>query len=417
MREIIVVGGGASGVFAAGCAAEQGAKVTLLEKNPRIARKVLISGKGRCNVTNYQTDVKDLLSAIPVNGRFLYSAFARFMPEDTMAHMEGLGVPLKVERGNRVFPVSDKAVDIVDAMDRYLRKCGVKRIMEDIAVHLVVSEGKIVGVETRQHGILKGDAVILCTGGASYPRTGSTGDGYKLAAEVGHTITDIKPSLIPLVSPDPSCKEMQGLSLRNVSLKLISTDKKKPLYEELGELLFTHFGISGPLVLSASSHIRNIEPGKYTVVLDLKPGLSEDQLDKRIQRDFTANTNKEFQNALGKLLPATMVPVIVRKSGITPTKKVNQITKEERQALVTLFKHYEIPISGFRPIEEAIVTSGGISVKEINPGTMESKLISGLYFAGELIDVDAYTGGYNLQIAFSTGTLAGKSAAQEDTYV
>ncbi len=410
-KTVLVIGGGAAGVLAAGTAAQLGAEVTLLEKNNRLGRKVLITGKGRCNVTNNCFDVKELLDQIPVNGRFLYSAFSRFMPEDTKALFEGLGVPLKVERGNRVFPVSDKAMDIVDAMDKYLHQCGVKRRMDTTVTQLVTEGDQIRGVETDTHGFLAADAVIVATGGMSYPKTGSTGDGYEMAKAAGHTITPLKPSLIPLLSDDPACEEMMGLSLKNVTLKLWEQSKKKPIYEELGEMLFTHFGVSGPLVLSASSHMKKADLGNYKLTVDLKPGLTEEQLDKRIQRDFEENVNKEYQNSLHKLLPSTMIPVIVRKSGIPAEKKVHQITREERLSLVTLLKNYEIPITGFRPIEEAIVTSGGIAIKELNPKTMESKLIQGLYFAGEVIDVDAYTGGFNLQIAFSTGYLAGESAA------
>ena len=413
-KHVIVVGGGASGILAAGTAAEKGCQVTLIEKNNRIGRKIMISGKGRCNLTNYKTEVGELLENIPVNGRFLYSAFSHFMPQDIMDLIESEGVPLKVERGNRVFPVSDKSVDIVDALDRYLRKRKVKRIMDETVTGLEIEEGRITGVQTAHHGTLSCDAVVLATGGKTYPRTGSTGDGYQLASEAGHTVTDLTPSLVPLVSNDPSCAEMQGLSLKNVTLKLIDKTKKKPLYTELGEMLFTHFGVSGPLVLSASSNIRTMENGRYSLEIDLKPGLSEEQLDKRIQRDFEEQQNKDFANSLNKLLPATMCPVIVRKSAIPKEKKVNQITREERARLIQLIKHYTIPVFDFRPMEEGIVTSGGIKVKEVNPKTMESKLVKGLYFTGEVLDVDAYTGGFNLQIAFSTGYLAGLSIATEE---
>ncbi len=415
---ILVVGGGAGGLMAACTAAQAGAQVTLIEKNARIGRKLLISGKGRCNLTNNQTDVRYLMEQIPGNGRFLYSAFANWMPHDQMDFIEALGVPLKTERGNRVFPVSDQSKDIVDAFDRCLKQCGVKRILEDRVTGLQFTEDRITGVQTEHHGLLPCTACILATGGCTYPRTGSTGDGYQLAKEAGHTVTPLHPCLVPLVSKDPACQELQGLSLKNVHLSLYQSGKKKPLYQELGEMLFTHFGVSGPLVLSASSHLpAGPGPETFYLEIDLKPGLTEEQLDKRIQRDFEDNVNKAFQNALSRLLPSSMIPVIVQKSGIPAEKKVHQITKEERHSLVYLLKHYRIPITGCRPMEEGIVTGGGVSLKEVNPKTMESKLKQGLYFAGELLDLDAYTGGYNLQIAFSTGHLAGESAAKESNHV
>ncbi len=415
---ILVVGGGAGGLMAACTAAQTGAQVTLIEKNARIGRKLLISGKGRCNLTNNQTDVRYLMEQIPGNGRFLYSAFANWMPHDQMEFIEALGVPLKTERGNRVFPVSDQSKDIVDAFDRCLKQYGVTRILNDRVIGLQIAEDRITGVQAEHHGLLPCSACILATGGRTYPRTGSTGDGYQLAKEAGHTITSLRPCLVPLVSNDPACKELQGLSLKNVQLSLYQTGKKKPLYQDLGEMLFTHFGVSGPLVLSASSHLpAGPGPEDFYLELDLKPGLTKEQLDKRIQRDFENNVNKAFQNALSRLLPSSMIPIIVQKSGISAEKKVHQITKEERQHLVSLLKQYRIPITDCRPMEEGIVTGGGISLKEVNPKTMESKLKHGLYFAGELLDLDAYTGGYNLQIAFSTGHLAGESAAKENNHV
>ena len=413
---VAVIGGGAAGCLAAAFAAEAGSPVVLIEKNSRIGRKVLISGKGRCNVTNVQDTVQDLLDHVPVNGRFLYSAFSGFMPRDTMDLMESLGVPLKVERGNRVFPVSDKAMDIVDALDRNLNRHHVKRLT-DRATGLVIEDGRVTGVKTEQHGTIACRSAVLCTGGLSYPRTGSTGDGYRMAQEAGHTVTKLTPSLVPLVTDDPCCKDMQGLSLRNVTLRLTDTASGKCLYEELGELLFTHFGVSGPLVLSASSMIRDMQPGRYRLAIDWKPGLTPEQLDARLLRDFEKNANKDFRNALCALLPATAIPVFVEKSGIPGDKKVHQITKQERQALLDCFKKFELTVTDFRPVEEAIVTSGGVSTKEINPKTMESKLVQGLYFAGELIDVDGYTGGFNLQIAFSTGALAGQNAGGTNDYV
>jgi hypothetical protein len=336
---------------------------------------------------------------IPVNFRFMYSAFSAFNSQDTMNFFEELGVPLKTERGNRVFPVSDNAEDIVHALGREMKRLGVKIIHERVK-RLIVKDGACTGVVT-ESGEYNSGSVLIASGGKSYPNTGSTGDGYRMAESVGHTITELKPSLVPLTSPDRYCAEMMGLSLRNVTLSLYDGDKC--IYSELGEMLFTHFGVSGPLVLSASSHIRKISPDKCRLLIDLKPALSPEQLDARIQRDFAENINRDFINAIRKLLPAKLIPVIVRLSGISPEQKINGITKEQRLSFGKLIKAFPVNISGFRPIDEAIITSGGVSVKEINPKTMESKLVSGLFFAGEVIDVDAYTGGFNLQIAFSTG--------------
>ena len=407
-NEVVVIGGGAAGVMAACAAAEQGRSVTLLEKNERIGRKVLITGKGRCNVTNATYTVEELLDNIPVNPRFLYSAFHCFMPADTMELFESLGVPLKVERGNRVFPVSDKAVDIVDALDRYLRTNGVRRVTAT-AEELLVEDGAISGVRTKERGDLAADAVVLATGGLSYPRTGSTGDGYRMANAVGHTVTELIPSLVPMTSEDPSCGEMQGLSLRNVGVRVRELSADRIVFSDFGEMLFTHFGVSGPVVLSASSHLHSLKAGEYVLEIDLKPALSDEQLEARLLRDFDAYSNKDFRNALGDLLPRSMIPVFVRKTGVDPYKKVNQITREERRDILSTLRRFTIPLSGFRPVEEAIVTSGGVNVKEVDPKTMESKLVRGLFFAGEVLDVDAYTGGFNLQIAFSTGRLAGLS--------
>lgn len=407
-NEVLVIGGGAAGVMAACAAAQNGHRVTLIEKNERIGRKVLITGKGRCNVTNATYTVEELLDHIPGNGRFLYSAFHCCMPTDTMELFESLGVPLKVERGNRVFPVSDKAVDIVDAMDRYLKQSGVRR-MHDTVRHILVEDGVVSGVETERQGSVPADAVVLATGGLSYPRTGSTGDGYRMAEELGHTVTDLVPSLVPMTSDDKSCAEMQGLSLRNVQVSVVDTQTQKTVFSEFGEMLFTHFGVSGPVVLSASSHLRTFEPGRYELWVDLKPALSDEQLEARLLRDLEAASNKDFRNSLGDLLPRSMIPVFVRKTGVDPFKKVNQITREERRKILQTLRDFTVPLSGFRPVEEAIVTSGGVNVKEVDPKTMQSKLVSGLYFAGEILDVDAYTGGFNLQIAFSTGRLAGLS--------
>ncbi len=414
MSKVIVIGGGPAGVVAACTAAKNGHQVTLIERNKRIGRKLMITGKGRCNVTNYCTDVQDLIAMIPVNGRFLYSAFSSFMTYDTMSLFEELGVPLKVERGNRVFPVSDKSVDIVDALDRYLRQCKVKVVTARVTGIVTKNDSSgVSGVTTEDGTSIACDAVVLATGGLSYPTTGSTGDGYAMAEKLGHTITDLTPSLVPMESDDPCCRQMQGLSLKNIEIRIVENNgvggAYKAIYTDFGEMLFTHFGVSGPVILSASSQIRDISAGKYSLHIDLKPALTVEQLDARIQRDFRAASNKDFQNALGGLLPSKMIPVIVERSGIDPQKKVNQITKAERVYLVSLLKSFVIDISGFRPISEAIITSGGIEVKEINPKTMESKIVPGLYFAGEIIDADAYTGGFNLQIAFSTGYLAGNS--------
>lgn len=407
-KKVIVIGAGASGLMAAGTAAENGHNVILVERNDRVARKVMITGKGRCNVTNNCTLINDLITNVPTNGRFLYGAFSKFMPIDTMEFFEDMGVALKVERGNRVFPESDKAVEIVDALNAFASNAGVKRIKGRV-VELIAENGEIRGIKTEDGEELSADAVIVATGGVSYPLTGSTGDGYELAKQVNHTVTELKPSLVPLVCHEGFCSDLQGLSLKNVEISVLNTENYKEIYKDFGEMLFTHFGVSGPLILSASSHMKDIKPRKYEIHIDLKPALSYEQLDKRIQRDFLENSNKNFINALDSLLPKKLVPVIVRLSGIKPSVKVNQITKQMRSELVNLLKDLKVTVMGFRPIEEAIVTSGGVSVKEIDPKTMESKLCKGLYFAGEVIDVDAYTGGFNLQIAFSTGKLAGSS--------
>ena len=374
----------------------------MFEKNERVGRKLRITGKGRCNVTN-NCNTQELMNNIPVNPRFLYSSFASFDTEDTMNFFEELGVPLKTERGNRVFPVSDNAEDIVNALADELDRLGVKIINKRVQ-KLITENGVCVGVVAGGKEYRSSSVLIAC-GGKSYPNTGSTGDGYTLAESVGHTVTELKPSLVPLVSPDKYCAELMGLSLRNVTLKLF--EGEKCIYTELGEMLFTHFGVSGPLVLSASSHMRRMSPDRYRILIDLKPGLTPEQLDARIQRDFAENLNRDFINGIRKLLPAKLIPVMVKLTGIAPEQKINGITKEQRKHLGELIKAFPVRISGFRSIDEAIITSGGISVKEINPATMESKLVPGLFFAGEVIDVDAYTGGFNLQIAFSTGYCAG----------
>lgn len=397
MTDVIIIGGGAAGCMAAVQAARLGKSVIVFEKNDRLGRKLRITGKGRCNVTN-NSPVEVHLNNIPVNSRFLYSSFAGFDSADVMNFFEELGVPLKTERGNRVFPVSDKADDIADALAYEMKNLGVKIINKRVSA-LIIEENVCVGVIAGKEEFRSASTLIAC-GGKSYPNTGSTGDGYTLAESAGHTVTELKPSLVPLMSPDKFCAEMMGLSLRNVTLRLY--DGKKLIFSELGEMLFTHFGVSGPLVLSASSHIRDMTPNRYHLEIDLKPALSPEQLDVRIRRDFAENLNRDFINGIRKLLPTKLIPVAVKLSGIAPETKINSITKEQRHKFGELIKNFPVRISGFRPIEEAIITSGGVSVKEINPGTMESKLVPGLFFAGEVIDTDAYTGGFNLQIAFST---------------
>lgn len=407
-EKVIVVGAGAAGLMAAGTAGERGFDVLLIERNDKVARKVMITGKGRCNVTNNCNLINDLIANVPTNGRFLYGAFSKFMPSDTIDFFEDMGVPLKVERGNRVFPVSDNATDIVDALNAYVQDAGVKRIKGRVT-ELITDNGRVRGVKTEEGQEYLADKVIVATGGKSYPLTGSSGDGYELAKQAGHTIIDLKPSLVPLNCHEGFCMDLQGLSLRNVEISVMDMDNYKEVYRDFGEMLFTHFGVSGPLILSASSHMKDIRERKYEIHIDLKPALTYEQLDKRIQRDFLENANKNFINALDALLPKKIVPIIVRLTGIKPSTKVNQVTKEMRAKLVNILKDLKVTVMSFRPIEEAIVTSGGVSTKEIDPKTMESKLVEGLYFAGEVIDVDAYTGGFNLQIAFSTGMCAANS--------
>lgn len=406
MADIVIIGGGAAGLMCAAKSAQTGNNVTVVEKMPRPARKLMITGKGRCNLTNAVYDLDDLIANVPTNPRFLYSAFSNFMPYDTMALFEELGVPLKVERGNRVFPVSDKAVDVVDALVKYCKDSGV-RILHSSAKAFELTDGSITSVILDNRSKLKCDKVALCTGGKSYPATGSTGDGYILARSVGHTVTEIKPSLVPLVCSNNFIPRLQGLSLKNISVTLFENNKE--IYSDFGEMIFTHYGMSGPVILSSSSHIRHMGKKDYYVLIDLKPALDEITLDKRIQRDFLELSNKDFINSLNKLLPKKLIPVIVLLSGIDPSCKVNQITREQRHKLVSLIKNFKVNISAFRPVEEAIITSGGVSVREIEPKTMKSKLVDNLYFAGEVIDVDAYTGGFNLQIAFSTAVLCAEN--------
>lgn len=412
-KKVIVIGAGAAGTMAAGVAAENGTNVLLLERNEKIARKVMITGKGRCNVTNNVDDVQSFIQNIPGNGRFLYSAFLSFDNRDVMDFFEDYGVELKVERGNRVFPVSDKAVDIVDALNRYIADSGVKRKTERVT-DLIVENGKIKGVETESGNTYYSDSVIIATGGLSYPRTGSSGDGYKLAKSVGHTVTELKPSLSALVCREGLCSECMGLSLKNVAIKVYDTKKKKEIYDDFGEMLFTHFGVSGPMILSASAHMRDMEKGRYEIYLDLKPALSHEKLDARILRDFADNSNKSISNVLALLLPKSLISPVLKSAQIKQSEKINQITKEMRKMLVDTIKSIKLTVMDFNDISEAIVTAGGIKVSEINPKTMESKICKGLYFAGEVIDCDGYTGGFNLQIAFSTGHLAGISASNTD---
>ncbi len=404
MRKIIIIGGGAAGLIASATAAKRGEDVTVIEKNSRLARKVMITGKGRCNVTNACFDLDDLINSVVTNKRFMYSAFSSFMPYDTIALIEEMGVPTKIERGNRVFPESDKAVDIVDALVKNAKQSGVK-FVEGTVTSFNTENNVIKSVNFADGTVVDGDAFAICTGGLSYQSTGSTGDGYRLAESVGHRVTDIEPALISLVASNGFVPKLQGLSLRNISIKLL--DGEKEIYSDFGEMLFTHYGVSGPVILSASSHMTHPKEHNYKIVIDLKPALDEQTLDKRIQRDFAENTNKDFINSLSKLLPNKLIPVIVKLSGIEPSEKVNQITKAQRQNLVSLLKNFTVNIIDFRPINEAIITSGGVDVKEINPKTMGSKIIDNLFFAGEVIDVDAYTGGFNLQVAFSTGYLCG----------
>lgn len=410
MGKILVIGGGPAGFFAAIAAAKQCEDVYLLEKNDRYLKKLLITGKGRCNVTNYQPLLNELIEAVPVNGRFLYSAFSKFMPTDTMDFFEAMGVPLKVERGDRVFPESDKSIDIANAIYDKAKLSGVK-FLQCRATKLIMENGGIKGVETEKETILA-DRVIVATGGVSYPQTGSTGDGYKLAEKVGHTIIPLKPSLVPIETREKWCRDLMGLTLKNISITVIDLESYREIYKDFGEMLFTHFGVSGPVILSASSHMRDAKAGKYQILIDLKPALNYDKLDLRVLRDISEFSNKGMSNALTKLLPKALIPVVLRLADIPFELKANQLRSEKRADLINILKNLPLTFEAFRPIEEAIITSGGVSTKEINPKTMESKLIKGLYFAGEIIDVDAYTGGFNLQIAFSTGRLAGEAAAE-----
>ncbi len=407
MKKIIIIGAGAAGMTAAIFAKEAGADVTLIERNDRLGKKLLITGKGRCNVTN-NSDINTHIENTPTNPRFMYTALNNFTPQDVMAFFESLGVPLKTERGDRVFPVSDKAGDICGALKRQINRLDIEVVTARVDGITTDDVGFCVNANGKKY---TADAVILATGGVSYPLTGSTGDGYKFAKSFGHTVVEPKPSLVPIECEEKWTREAMGLSLRNVTLTV--KDGEKEVFFEQGEMLLTHFGVSGPLVLSASSHMKGLGGKKYGMFIDLKPALDFDTLDKRLQNDFSKNINRDFINSLGELLPSKLIPIIVRLSGIDGRCKCNSITREERHRLVSLLKELPLTAKKFRPIDEAIITSGGVNVKEISPKTMESKIVPGLYFAGEIIDVDAYTGGFNLQIAFSTARLAAESAACE----
>ncbi len=407
-RDVVIAGAGAAGMMAAITAARAGASVLLLEPNEKVGRKLYITGKGRCNLTNHCT-MEEVLASTPRNGRFLYSAMSRFSPADTERFFTDLGVPLKVERGNRVFPRSDKAADIVDALFFELKRLKVE-LRHDRVTDLARNAAGTLDISTENSGVIMDcKAFILATGGLSYPATGSTGDGYRLAENVGHTVVPPAPSLVPLESPDPCCVRMQGLSLKNVSLR-VKNRKGKVVYQEQGELLFTHFGLSGPLVLSASAHMRDFGRDSYTCVIDLKPALDETTLDARLVRELTQRANKDIANLMGALAPRLLIPVLLERAGIPQEKKAHDITRGERRRLLELFKGFAVAVSGPRPVEEAIITSGGVKVSEVDPKTMMSRLVPGLFFAGEVLDVDAYTGGFNLQIAWATGRAAGESA-------
>ena len=407
MYDVIVVGGGAAGLLSAGTAASLGKTTLLIEKMPRTARKILVTGKGRCNVTN-NCDTETVLKNVVSNPKFLYSSLGNFSPEDTMSFFEGLGVPLKTERGNRVFPESDRAMDIADALRRYCDMYGVK-VLNDTVKSLIICDGEVKGVKTEAEKEYIGSSVIVATGGLSYSKTGSTGDGYRFAKNAGHNIVAPRASLVGLKLSGSEYKEMQGLSLKNTKLSLLNRSNNKCVYSEMGEMLFTHFGISGPIALSASAHLTD-NPQNYYVELDLKPALSFETLDQRLCRDFSENINRDFVNSLGALLPKAMIDIVVFRSKIPAHQKVNQITREQREALCRTIKALKFDVCGREDIETAIITAGGVETREINPKTMESKLVKGLYFAGEVIDVDALTGGFNLQIAFSTGYTAALNA-------
>ena len=410
-KKVIVVGAGAAGLMAAGRAAEKGHEVHLYEKNNRIGKKILITGKGRCNVTN-DSDVEGLLDNIPGNPYFMYSSFYQLDSFGTQEFFKNLGLELKVERGKRVFPVSDRSLDVVLALEKYIKQNKVKLHLESPVDSVLIEDGKVAGIRLKNGKEEKADGVIVCTGGLSYPGTGSTGDGYRFAKAAGHHVTKLYPSLVPLKTAENWCHELMGLSLKNIEIT-VKNNKGKKVYTDFGEMLFTHFGVSGPVILSASRHIiLTIEEG-YKLYIDLKPAMDEKKLDARILRDFEKFANKDFINALDELLPQKLIPVIIQLAEIDPRKKVNSITKEERKRLLGLIKALPLTITGVTGYNEAVVTCGGIETDEIDPSTMESKLVKNLHFAGEVLDVDAYTGGFNLQIAFSTGYTAGEFVCQE----
>lgn len=413
--KVIVIGGGPAGMMSAIASAENGNKVILIEKMQSLGRKLLITGKGRCNITS-SLSMDEFIKNTPGNGMFLYSVYKNYTNTDIIDFLKKQGLEVKEERGNRIFPITDKSQDVLKCFTKRLKELNVEILLNQKVSEILVKDEEVIGVKL-QDKIINADKIIVATGGKSYPLTGSTGDGYKMVEKLGHTVTKIKPSLVPLeIFEKDTCKEMQGLSLRNVEIKLKDIEKNKIIYEDFGEMLFTHFGISGPTILSSSAHLvryKNIDEllknKKIKLSIDLKPALSEEKLDERILRDFNEIKNKQFKNSLDKLLPQKLINIIIERSGINPQKQVNEIKKEERRNLVKLLKNFEVTIKGFRPIDEAIITSGGINIKEINPKTMESKIVNGLYFAGEIIDVDSYTGGFNLQIAYSTGYTAGIS--------
>lgn len=410
-----VIGGGAAGMIAAITAAKDNNEVVVIEKTSSLGNKLKITGKGRCNLT-FDGDEEDFKKNIVTNYKFMYSSFSNFSNKDVVNYFESLGVKTKVERGGRIFPVSDKAIDIVKALENEIKKRKIKVMYNSSVTEIITKNNIVTGVKLENGNIINVDKCIVATGGNSYKSTGSTGDGYRLLEKLGHTVTEIKPALVPFKSEDKICKELQGLSLRNISINLIDTETNKLIYSDFGEMMFSHFGVTGPVILSASSRLNQVKDlknkfksKKIKLVIDLKPALSNEVLDKRILRDFEKYTNKEFKNALNDLLPQKLIPVVIDISDIDENTKVHQITKKQREKLVSIIKNLEIIITDFMPIDMAIVTSGGINVKEVNPKTMESKIIKGIYIAGEILDVDAYTGGYNLQIAFSTGFAAGKN--------
>lgn len=408
MKKVLVIGGGAAGMMAAVAAAGNGAQVLLLEKNEKLGKKLFITGKGRCNITN-AADLEDLFSAVVSNPKFLYSSFYSFTNDQVISFFEELGVQTKVERGGRVFPVSDHSSDVIRALEREMDRLGVEIRLRTEVKELIIENSTVKGVLLSSGKKMYVDAVIAATGGISYPSTGSTGDGYRFAGQCGHKVTELLPSLVPMEVKEWYAQELMGLSLRNIEIRV--TDGKKKLYQEFGEMLFTHYGVTGPVILSASSIVgKNLKEKELTLHIDLKPALTEEQLDKRVLREFEENHNRQFKNAVDSLFPSKLRPIMVELSGIPEEKKVHEITKEERLHFVRLIKDFTMTLSGLRGYKEAIITKGGVSVKEIDPGTMESKLVKGLYFAGEVLDLDAVTGGYNLQIAWSTGYLAGMNA-------